>query len=122
VKVHDRSPTRKERHLAVFEEIHAAGMLQESRNVRCHKTVHFVQTQYERRAVPGGDEGVRIIGGNEADGKAAAQLPKGSPSCLRKRSPRQHRFNQMSDDFRIGFGDEPVIAFCSLVSGQGSFR
>ena len=110
---------REHRHVAVGQKEQVAGVIQNGRNVGGDEVLVFPQPDDHRRAVAGGHDLVRLVGGNHRQGKDAADLEHRLANGFFQRHLRavaagQILLDQVRDDLGVGLGQELMALFAQL--------
>jgi hypothetical protein len=109
-------------HVAVGEEVDVAGVVEDAGNVGGDEVLAFADADDDGRAEAGGDDLVRLGGGEDAEREGAGEALDGAADGYFERDGLAggfgvflDLFDEVGDDFGVGFGDELVALRGELV-------
>ena len=83
--------------------------------IRGHEEFAVAETDDDRRTIADGDDLFRVVGGDRDEGKEASHVQQRLPGRVFERAAAVHvLFDEVSDDFGVGFGDERVAELLEL--------
>src|SRR5262249_5615059 len=103
---------REHGHLAVAQEKYVARVIEHGRYIGSDEVFIVAETDYDGRALPDGYDFVLIVGRHHGESEDAFQFGGGAAHGLFEIGTLfPILFDQVSDGFSIGFGDELMILF-----------
>ena len=105
---------RDDGHLLVAEKHDVAGVAQHRGNIGCHEELAIPEADDDGRTVSNGHDLVRVFRRDQHQREEPAHVEQRAPHGILETVVFHLAFDQMRDDFGIGFGDELVSLFLKL--------
>jgi hypothetical protein len=103
-------------HVAVGQEVDVAGVVENAGNVGGDEGFAFAYADHDGRPESGSDDLVRLGGGENAQRERSSESLDGAANGDFQRDcvasgfrVLLHLFDEVGDDFSVGFGDELVV-------------
>src|SRR5882762_4450423 len=106
---------REYSYVAIGQKKYLAGVLEERRDVAGHKKLAIAQADHGGRSHARGHDFVRVFRGHEYQRIDAAQFFQRPADCFLKRRILGILFDEVCDDFGVGFGDELMALALQLL-------
>ena len=104
-------------HLAVIQEEHAAGVIEQGRNIGGHKAFSFSEPDHNRRGIFGRQERPRVSLAQGNQGERTGKMPQGGPGRLSEGAALlQVLVDQVGNDFSIRLRTERPSFIHELVA------
>src|SRR6267142_2694199 len=101
--------------VAIGQEKYLAGVLEERRDVAGHKKFALAQADHGGRSHARGHDFMRVFRGQEYQRVDAAQFFQRPADCFLQRRILGILFDEVRDDFGVGFGDELMALALQLL-------